>query len=186
MLVKDWHDKRAEEDLNQTTVEMEMKAMKKTLAQFNVEQLGNIPIQQEDGMMRIIMCQMGGMASKEVREFKIAATNRLVKKHNINVCLCMELNFNWSKVNSSANLASWLHEDREVRSITAYNTTEPNKLFSIHQPGGTGIICRHEFLQYARKPEIDGTGLGRWCSWPFNSNSNHVTRIVVAYRTCAH
>jgi len=49
MLVKDWLDKRAEEDLNQTTVKMEMKAMEKTLAQINVKQLGNIPIQQEDG-----------------------------------------------------------------------------------------------------------------------------------------
>ena len=98
----------------------------------------------------------------------------------------MELNFNWSKVNPSANLASWLHEEREVRSITAHNTTEPNKLFSRHQPGGTGIICQHEFLQYAKKPEIDGTGLGRWCSWPFYINPNHMTRIVEAYRPCAH
>ena len=29
MLVKDWHDQRAEEELNPTTVEMEMKAMEK-------------------------------------------------------------------------------------------------------------------------------------------------------------
>jgi hypothetical protein len=82
-----------------------MKAMEKTLAQFNVEQLGNVPIQQEDRMMRILVCQMGGLASKEVREFKIAATERLIKKYNINVCLCKELNFNWSKVNLLANLA---------------------------------------------------------------------------------
>ena len=67
--MKDWHGQRAEEDLNQITVEMEMKAMESTLAQFNVEQLGNIPTQQEDGMMRILVCQMGGLASKEVREF---------------------------------------------------------------------------------------------------------------------
>ena len=73
---------------------------------------------------------MGGLESKEVREVKIAATERLIKKYNINVCLCMELNFNWSKVNSLANLASWLHKERGVRSITAHNTTEPNKLFS--------------------------------------------------------
>ena len=65
-----------------------MKAMEKTLAQFNVEQLGNIPIQQEDRMMRILVCQMGGMASKEVGEFKIASTKILIKKYNINVCLC--------------------------------------------------------------------------------------------------
>ena len=51
-----------------------MKAMENALSQFNVEQLGNIPNQQEDRMMRIIVLQMGGLASKEVREFKIAAT----------------------------------------------------------------------------------------------------------------
>jgi len=131
-----------------------------------VEQLGNIPTQKEDRLMRILACQMGGLASKEVRESKIAATEQLIRKYNINVCVCMELNFNWSKINSSKNLASWLHKEREVRSITAHNTTEPNKLFSKHQPGDTGIICRHKFLQYARKPVIDETGLGRWCSWP--------------------
>jgi hypothetical protein len=27
-------------------------------------------------------------------------------------------------------------------------------------------------------------GLGRWCSWQFFCNPNHVSRIVVAYRTC--
>jgi hypothetical protein len=37
----------------------------------------------------------------------------------------MELNFNLTKVNSSANLASWFHkEERETRSVTAHNITE--------------------------------------------------------------
>jgi hypothetical protein len=48
---------------------------------------------------------MGGCANTEAREFKIAATEKLIHKYNINLCLFMELNFNWSKINSSANLA---------------------------------------------------------------------------------
>jgi hypothetical protein len=32
--------------------------------------------------------------SKESREFKIAATERLIRKYNINLCIFMELNFN--------------------------------------------------------------------------------------------
>ena len=97
----------------------------------------------------------------------------------------MELNFNWSKVNSSANLATWLRdEERELRSVTAHNTTESDETLGKHQPGGTGMICRHEFIQYARKPSVDPRGLGRWCSWPFSCNPIHVTRIVVAYRPC--
>ncbi len=92
----------------------------------------------------------------------------------------MELNFNWSKVNSSANLASWLHqEERETRSITAHNTQEQDAVSSRHQPGGTGMICRSEFIQYARKVSVDPRGLGRWCSWQFFCNPNHVSRIVV-------
>jgi hypothetical protein len=46
------------------------------------------------------------------------------------------------------------------------------------------MVCRHEFLQYARKPSADFRGLGRRCYWPFFCNPTHITRIVVAYRPC--
>ncbi len=72
-----------------------------------------------------------------------------------------------------------------MRCITAHNTQEVNELFGKHQPGGTGMVCRHEFLQYARKPSVDPRGLGRWCAWPFFCNPFRVTRIVVAYWPCA-
>ncbi len=98
----------------------------------------------------------------------------------------MELNFNWSKVNSSANLALWFQEEeRELCLVTAHNTTEYDKVFGKHQPGGKGMVCRHKFAQYARKPSVNPRGLGQWCSWPFYCNPIHVTRIVVASRPCA-
>ncbi len=40
----------------------------------NVAQLRDIPTEQEDGTMRILVCQMGGCASIEMRKIKIAAT----------------------------------------------------------------------------------------------------------------
>jgi hypothetical protein len=46
------------------------------------------------------------------------------------------------------------------------------------------MICRSEFIQYTRKASVDPRGLGRWCSWQFFCNPNHVSRIVLAYRTC--
>ena len=49
---------------------------------------------------------MGGCASKEVQEVKIAAAKQLMKHWDINLIAFMELNYNWSKVNSLANLAS--------------------------------------------------------------------------------
>jgi hypothetical protein len=61
----------------------------------------------------------------ETRQLKLAATEWLIRKYNINVCAFMELNFNWSKVNSSANLASWFQDnEREICSVTAHNKME--------------------------------------------------------------
>jgi hypothetical protein len=42
-LVKDWHDRRSEGDLQQGTIEMETKSMEKKLRRYNVEQLGEMP-----------------------------------------------------------------------------------------------------------------------------------------------
>jgi hypothetical protein len=115
--------------------------------------------------MRVLVSQMGGCASMETRGIKIATTEQLIHKYDINLCAFMELNFNWTKVNSSANLASWFREEeRELRSVTAYNTMEFDDNFGKHQRGGTGMLCRHEFAQYAWKPSVDPRGLGRWCS----------------------
>ncbi len=75
---------------------------------YNVDQLGEIPIEREDGTMRIMVCQMGGCTVIEVKEIKMSTTEKLFQKYDVNLVACMELNFNWSKVNSLANLASWL------------------------------------------------------------------------------
>jgi hypothetical protein len=60
MLVKDWHDRHSEGDLRQETIEMETKSMEKKLRRYNVEQLEEIPLEREDGIMQILVCQMGG------------------------------------------------------------------------------------------------------------------------------
>jgi hypothetical protein len=136
-LVKDWHDRRSERELNQESVEMEMKAMEKKLMKYNVKQLGDIPLEREDGTMRVLVSQMGGCASMETQEIKIATTEQLISKYVINFCAFMELNFNWMKVNSSATLASLFHEEEcELRLVTAHNTTEFNNTFGKYQPGG--------------------------------------------------
>ncbi len=128
--------------------------------------MGDVPTDREDGTMRILVSQMGGCASAKTRGIKIVATERLIQKYDINLCLFMELNFNWSKVNSSANLASLVtNKERGMRCVTAHNIAETDALFGKYQPGGAGMLCRHEYLQYPRKPLVDPRGLGRWCLW---------------------
>ena len=103
-------------ELNQGTVEMEMRAMEKKLYRYNVAWLDNIPMEKEDSTIRILVHQRGGCASVESREIKISATEDLIQRYGINLCAFMELNFNWTEVNPSANLASWFcKEERKLR-----------------------------------------------------------------------
>jgi hypothetical protein len=149
-LVKEWYNRRMEGNLNKVVINWEMWAMEAKLAKYNVEQLGEIPIMREDGTMQILVCQMGGCAGKEVQQVKMSTMENLIQKYDIYLAVFMELDF--TKVNSSANLASWLHkEERETWSIIAHNTHEFDDIFSKDQPGGTGGVCRSKFLQYARK-----------------------------------
>jgi hypothetical protein len=83
-----------------------MEAMQKKIERYNVARLGDIPMEREDSTMWILVCQMWGCATVETRGIKIAATEQLIRKYDVNLCLFMELNYNWSKVNSSTNLAS--------------------------------------------------------------------------------
>jgi hypothetical protein len=70
MLVKDWHDRSLEGDLRLETIEMETKLMEKKLWKYNVDQLGEMLMEREDRTMWILVCQMGGCASTEAREFR--------------------------------------------------------------------------------------------------------------------
>ncbi len=54
-LVREWHDSRSEEELNHVTIETKLKAMEKKLTKYNVEQLENIPLERDDGEMRVLV-----------------------------------------------------------------------------------------------------------------------------------
>jgi hypothetical protein len=56
-LVQELHDRQQESKLEQGTAEKEMDAMQKKIQRYNVEQLGRIPKEREDGTMRILVCQ---------------------------------------------------------------------------------------------------------------------------------
>jgi hypothetical protein len=54
------------------TIETEMKATENKLSKYNVEQLGDIPVERGDGTMRVLVSQMGGCLSLEMQEIIIA------------------------------------------------------------------------------------------------------------------
>ncbi len=135
--------------------------------------------------MRMLVSQIGGSASMETREFKIAATEFLLANTKL---ISMR---SWSSTitgHKSIHLQTCImvsrRKERSTVCYSPYHSKSDNK-FGRHQPGGTGMVCRHEFTQNAMKPSIDLRGLGRWCSWLFFCNQAYMTRIVFAYRPCA-
>jgi hypothetical protein len=50
-LVTEWQDKRGEEDLDQATIDREVKTMEEKLNKYNVPTLGEVPTQREDGLI---------------------------------------------------------------------------------------------------------------------------------------
>ena len=87
-LVKEWHGTRTEAKLNNVAVEMEMTAMAKKLQRYNMEGRGELPTERGDGMMmmRVLVSQMRGCTSMETREIKMAATKKLIRTYDINLC----------------------------------------------------------------------------------------------------
>ncbi len=73
-MVQEIHNHQRESELDLSTVEREMEAIQKKMERYNAAQLGDIPMEQEDGTMHILVCQMGVCPSVETMEIKIAAT----------------------------------------------------------------------------------------------------------------
>ena len=110
-LITEQQDERKESELDQATIDREIKTMARKMDKHNVPPLGDIPTQRDDGSFRMLVCQMGGCAGREIREQKIAMTERLMNKFEVNLAAFMELNYNWAMVPSLANLSSWfIHE----------------------------------------------------------------------------
>jgi hypothetical protein len=75
LLVQEIHNRQEECKLELGTREREMEAMKRKIKSYNIAQLGDISLEQDDRTIQILVCQMGGCASiKTRREIKIAAT----------------------------------------------------------------------------------------------------------------
>jgi hypothetical protein len=84
-LVQEIHNRQREGKLQQSTVETEIRAMQRMIQCYDIKQLGEIPIEREEGSMRIPVCQMGVCTSVKTREIKIASMERLICKYDINL-----------------------------------------------------------------------------------------------------
>ena len=66
----------------------------------------------------------------------------LKSQYEVNMVVSCELGYNFTTVNAPKNLASWFNDDHPMRSVSAHNIHD--KIKSVHQQGGTGMVCFNE------------------------------------------
>ena len=66
-LVMEWQDVQGKVELDQATIDREVKTMGAKLNKYNMATFGEIPPQRDDGAFRNLVCQMGSCLGKEVR-----------------------------------------------------------------------------------------------------------------------
>ena len=88
--------------------------------------------------------QLNSAASTETRLRKSGDLVRICQEFEVQGGALSEVGVNWSTYPSSANLASWLHDDiPDIRTHSAHNTHE---VVSHYQPGGTSTFACGELV----------------------------------------
>ena len=101
--------------------------------------IGQVPAVRDSGSIRFMMCQLGGCSTIDTKLIKSQLLNNLQQRYDVNCTGLIEINRNWGKDRGS-NLSSWFR-DGESKAVTSHNSHK-SELISLHQPGGTGLVCR--------------------------------------------
>ncbi len=147
---------------------------------WHVPRLGNMMKMRPNGVFRLLGGQLNGSASRIIRDRRIADLTRLIDTWDIQVGGFSEVGINWTRLPRMKQLCSWFRATQEeVRTSTSHNTNENVELW---QPGGIRLFACKELRQYIHSSSSDTRQLGRWNSWLIHTDSNHRTRMVVAYQ----
>ncbi len=90
-LITEWQDDREESELDRATIDREIKAMEEKLTKYNVPLLEDMPTRRDNGAFRILVSQMGGCSGRDIREQKIAVTERLMNKYEIKLAAFIDV-----------------------------------------------------------------------------------------------
>jgi hypothetical protein len=153
-------------------------------ARWHVPCHGNMKEDRPDGVFRLMEGQPNSAATSRTRDRWITDLDRIIQKWDVQGGGFSEVGINWSCLPRTQQLDSWFwasHE--EVRTSTAHNE---NKSKSVGQPGGIGLFACKDLMQYICSSSSNTRKLGRWNSWSVYADSNHHTRIVVAYQVGAN
>ena len=173
-------DDRREEELDEVTIDQEVRRFSSKMAKYNTPPVGNMTEDKAKGRTRIMFCQLNNMSTKAIRKQKIRALNYLAEKYDVDVRMFNEHGCNMDNTGKGVDFPSWIKHGQECRCIVAYNQNDECSR-GLYQPGGTGIYVSGETTQYVKKLGVDPRNLGRWSSVVMYAHPNHRCRLVTAY-----
>jgi hypothetical protein len=170
------------ENIEEYYLEMEaavQKNIEDKRAQWHIPCHGKMKEDRPNGVFRLLGGQLNSAATARTRDRCITDLDRIINKWDVQGGGFLEVGINWSCLPRTQQLDSWFRASHEeVCTSMAHNKNE-NK--SIGQPGGIGLFACKEQMQYICSSSGNTRKLGRWNCWSVYADSNHRTRIVVAY-----
>jgi hypothetical protein len=146
-----------------------------------VPTFGHVPLTQPDGVNRLLCANVHGLATAQVRKFKIEQIKSISREYSINGLVFVEHGLNMSNLKPSQTLQKLLELEGTTRAIWSHNKHSKSKNIALQ--GGCSIIMLEEICQYVKKTKgaNDWRDLGRWTSIVLQASSGLRTRIVCAY-----
>ena len=157
-----------------------MEALEKQVKEGSV---GFVPTEKEDNIGRFVFENYNSLSPWGDRQ-KIHDLNKLLKFHNADCALGVELQVQWDvarQEESGLRLDRLLLPGQDKRAVTSHNLHER---FCRSQHGGTSIATFDRLSQFVHSTGSDPHGLGRW-SWMQVGAGQVSTRIVCAYIPCS-
>lgn len=92
-----------------------------------VPQIGSLPVPRPDGVLRLMYCQLNGLAEFSHRVDKIHNLMALAKQYEVDGAALCKVGVNWNAQSCNHRLSNWLNDvsEREIRATTSHNTHGP-------------------------------------------------------------
>ena len=126
--------------MDKAVIKRKVKSLEKKFKRYNVSELGSMPTEEQEGMYRMLYCQLNNASTKEAREINMSAVTLLNKKYNIDVDLFAEIGHNWGAGGREHTLGSWLESREKIKFKSAHNTEDPSTSVYSTSPGALASL----------------------------------------------
>lgn len=127
--------------------------MNRRILQYDVQPVGHMTNDKENGRVRIFFGQLNNMSMENVRKIKIKAIKYIEKKYDTDIDIYNEIGTNFTNSPKGLKFQDWMGDRGNTKCVMAYNKHNKGST-SLYQPGGTGIRVKGTMTQYFKNLQM--------------------------------